>query len=1042
MEKKITKKNVFYDEKELLINQLNKLFSNPPSNYGYKHDIEVILNDLYIDENSYFDIIIESLTKEIRKKNELNLITSYLFFMKEFVKLLKDKESTKKETQILNELKNLASSIYYLKMPKNVVLMRYGEKGNKAYINLNGEVDVLIKSTRSVITTEKNYLYYLACLIKYNEFALINLVINENFFNFPLLIYDDIESKIQIETVLNNINKSNGKKFITFIKGENNEIKKIRFNTNNLINKPQIKSKMKRQQSSTAPNSFIEYFTSKNEEVSLNKRHQSQNLKNAFKLNLKNEELKVKIEPYIISSKQLLDLFNIQYLDKNNEELNNCSTEEYIKRISIIEKEIIKKNDDEEEEEKSNDSDVSNESLIEIKVYSYVKIVSLGKGNLFGELALRNPHAVRTATIITSSVCHFSYINRTTFNNCLKISTELHIKQQLSFFINLPIFIDIPITSFYKKYYTNISKHYIEKNHFILKQGQKPTRLCLLNKGFYILLTIANLSELSDLIFFLLKKIKKYKDNIPQIEFKNYMEIANSLAKNIEDEEKILRDNLSFKNFYYTESLIKITELDSPDIIGYDELIGEDDLYAFSIEAKTIENIIFTIDYGFYTDLFNKNSTVKKHHEDLIALKLDLIIKRLLKIRNNIISSFFNHKIETDISAIISKEMENDQFSNSKLKRFLQFKSTKCNFYSKNNISSMIKDLSNEKDSYFNDKNYCFRDKKSKSKEKLNIFIAYNSYYLKNNSKIRKNYKNFILPKNEIIKKKKKKYLFDIDIDNINKEEKLNKTSYKPIMTEPTKSKDKNIINIEENNKSNCNINKIINLLPIFNLRQRLKVEYSKINYNQYNYLTDNSKEVKGKIINNSIRCYFEKKIKPSKSIYLKILDKKREKNKTKNNKLDNLINKEKESIELVSYDLDNNKNNEFNNKLNNSFNRNEKIDKYYYFLKAKKRFSTPKNLKLNLLLLNNNSINFTNKNPNFQKSLQFLLKQNQNEESIKNVKNKKIETEINHAKSQNKEDNVIKIKNNNKVNYLFNRNSYYKKNLTRMKFFYGLDKK
>ena len=134
---------------------------------------------------------------------------------------------------------------------------------------------------------------------------------------------------------------------------------------------------MKRQQSSTAPNSFIEYFTSKNEEVSLNKRHQSQNLKNAFKLNLKNEELKVKIEPYIISSKQLLDLFNIQYLDKNNEELNNCSTEEYIKRISIIEKEIIKKNDDEEEEEKSNDSDVSNESLIADKILCIIIIINI-----------------------------------------------------------------------------------------------------------------------------------------------------------------------------------------------------------------------------------------------------------------------------------------------------------------------------------------------------------------------------------------------------------------------------------------------------------------------------------------------------------------------------------------------------------------------------------------------------------------------------------------------------------------------------------------
>ena len=1031
MEKKITKKNVFYDEKELLINQLNKLFSNPPSNYGYKHDIEVILNDLYIDENSYFDMIIDCLSKETtRKKGELNLITSYLYFMQEFIKLLKDKESTKKEALILNELLNLSSSIYYLKMPKNVVLMRYGEKGNKAYINLNGEVDVLIKSAKSVVTTEKNYLNYLARLIKYNEFALINLVINENFFNFPLLIYDDIESKTQIDSVLNNINNvknPNGKKFITFIKGENDEINKIRLDSNNLLNKSQIKLKYKRQPSTK---NFIDYFTiKKEEEVSPNKSHQSQNLKNAFKLNFKNEELKSKIEPYIISSKQLLDLFNLDYLDKNDKELNNCSTQEYIKRITIIEKEIIKK---EEEEEKSNESKISNnssnESLLEIKIYSYTKVISLGKGTLFGvfgELALRNAHAVRTATIITSSDCHLSYLNRSTFNRCLKANTELHLKQQLSFFINLPIFIDIPITSFYKKYYTNISKHYIEKNHFILKQGQRPTRLCLISKGIYILLSFLNISELSDLIFFLLKKIKKYKDNISQSEFKNYIEISNSLAKNIEEEVKLLRDNLSFKNFYYTESLIKISELSSPDIIGYDELIGEDDLYAFSIKAKTIENIMYTIDYQFYTDLFNKNSTVKKHHEDLMSIKLDLIIKRLLKIRNNIISSFFNHKIETDISAIISKELEDTQTSNSKFKRFLQFKSTKCNFYNKNNNSSVTKDISNEKD-YLKERNNYSR---TKNKRKINIFTEYNNHYFKNNTKIKKNYKNLIFPSTAMSKKNKKKYLFEADIDNSKKEEKFNKTTYKELITEPTKNKDK-IINIDGNNKSNSNIHKLINFLPIFNLRQRLKVEYSKINYNQFNNITENSREVKGKKINNSIKCYFEKKIKPSNSLYLKILKKRKEKTKT------DKLNKEKESIELIYSDLENNKTNE----LDNSFNRNEKQDKYYYFVKGQKKISTPKNLKLNLLLLNNKSINFTNKISNCQKSLQFLTKKN--EEFFKELKNKKIDNDIHKVKSQDKEDNIINNKNNRKFNYIFKRDSYYKKNLTRMKFFYGLDKK
>ena len=49
----IKKKNVFYNDKEALINNLNKIFANPPSSYGYKHDIEVCLNELYIDEEIF-----------------------------------------------------------------------------------------------------------------------------------------------------------------------------------------------------------------------------------------------------------------------------------------------------------------------------------------------------------------------------------------------------------------------------------------------------------------------------------------------------------------------------------------------------------------------------------------------------------------------------------------------------------------------------------------------------------------------------------------------------------------------------------------------------------------------------------------------------------------------------------------------------------------------------------------------------------------------------------------------------------------------------
>ena len=1050
MEKKITiKKNVFYNEKEALIIALKKIFSNPPSSHGYKKDIEVCLNELYIEEETYFDMIIECLSKETRKSEELNLITSYLFFMQEFIKLLNDKESSKKQTQLLNELLNLSVSLYYLKMPKNIVLMKFGEKGSRAYINLNGVVDILIKASKSVIATEKEYLCYLARLVKYNEFALINLIINENFFNFPLVIYDDIESKTQINLVIANINNRKGKKFITFIKGINNEIKKIRLNANSLNNKEEIKLKLKRQKSVINPSIFMQYFSVGNDDLLRSSKFKTNNLNNSFKLNLKNEELKSKIEPYIISSKQLLDLFDLKYLTKNDEELNHCSTEEYINRINIdshkVEKKDQKENEEKEENEENNmnKSNNSNDSYLEFKAYYYTKVISLGKGHLFGELALRHPQSVRTATIITSTECHFSYLNKSTFNNCLKSNTEIHLKQQLSFFLNLPIFKDIPITSFYKKYYTNISKNYIVKNNFILKQGEKPTKLCLLNKGLYILMTNLNLSDLNELIFYLIKKIKNYKTENSILEYNHYKDISNKLAQNIEDEKKLIRDNNQFKIFYNTESLIKITEIDCPDIIGYDELIGENGLYAFSIQAKTIENIIFTIDYKFYTNLYNKNTSVKQHHEDLMAVKLDMILKRLYKIRNNTIYSFFNHKTETNISAIISKELENEKNSFTKLKRFLQFKSTKCNFYNKYDESSIIKEMINDKD-FLRDKSYCLKDKINKSTERRNIFTAYTSNFFKN-SKSKKNYKKLILTKTEFCKKKPKRNFFDLDKYNNKKEkdEKLNKTSYKKILNEELKAnenKDKSI-NLEDNDINKLYIlkNNIINYLPIYNLRNRLKNEYSKINYNQNNFI-ENSNEIKGKKINDSIKCYFEKKFTTSDNIFIKILKKKKQKIKLEKKNINNNTvrkdkDKEKDFIEFVSSDMDK----IMNYEKNNSITRNENSNRLYFF-KGNKNFSTPKHLKLNLLLLNNKSINFTNTNTLLHKSLQLLTQKNTEEN--KNIKNDIKEKEINKLKIQSKENIVNNKLNLSKDNYIVQRDIYYKKNLSRMKLFYGLGKK
>jgi hypothetical protein len=177
-------------QRELYENGLTKIFSSPPSHLGYKSDIEALLNEIGLknDELLYFTIL--SLSKIARNKDEIDIIASYLYLMPDFIKLLIGKDVDKKEQDILKDLLNLSQSMAYEKYSSNSILMKFGEKGTTAYVILDGQVDVLIKSSKCMTVTKNDYLFYLATLLKYSEYGLLNEVINENFEVIPLEIYD------------------------------------------------------------------------------------------------------------------------------------------------------------------------------------------------------------------------------------------------------------------------------------------------------------------------------------------------------------------------------------------------------------------------------------------------------------------------------------------------------------------------------------------------------------------------------------------------------------------------------------------------------------------------------------------------------------------------------------------------------------------------------------------------------------------------------------------------------------------------------------
>jgi hypothetical protein len=128
--------------KKIYSEKLEDLFSHPPSNFGYKSDIEMMMNELSLKKEQLFRMVITSLSRSTRTKPEIKVIASYLFLMQDFIKLLKAKSPEQKENLLLKDLLTLAEKIDYEKSQKNTVLMRYGEKGSSAFIILDGKVDV------------------------------------------------------------------------------------------------------------------------------------------------------------------------------------------------------------------------------------------------------------------------------------------------------------------------------------------------------------------------------------------------------------------------------------------------------------------------------------------------------------------------------------------------------------------------------------------------------------------------------------------------------------------------------------------------------------------------------------------------------------------------------------------------------------------------------------------------------------------------------------------------------------------------------------
>ncbi len=620
-------------EKLLYLTQSPKYLLIPADLNDYL--LKTTLKELNINLETFLEIVKYCLSKPKRNDNDNDLIYCYLFYMKEFVNILK-KQNNIHFTELI---KDVSLYLEYINHKQNSVICKYGDKGKKAYILLNGKVDILIKNRKNYNITEKDFHLYLATLIKYNEFSLLVNVIKENYSFYPFEILDDYEEMIQ-----------------------NKKIKK------------------------TNPRRISVSSTSSHIIISSIKQY---NIKNLIDEIIPDTKKKPDDEIKTIKLSYLLDLFDENFPNFDEHTLTNTSSEDYINRLKVYKpiNNII---------ENENNSEIYfNEKIINVIIYEYLIIITKKTGSLIGEIALGDRLFLRTATMISKTNCDMGILNKRSYDLCIKGIAERQRRQTISILTSFPLLKGLTYYSINKNYFNDFITCFYKKGDKLIKQFEFINNIYLIKEGDFDISTKLTFNEVIDLIKYYINKINN-KDQIKEVI--EYINI--NYLKDITELRSYFGPD-KFKKFMEEKHFIKLFTFSSLEVIGIDTYINLENGNSFyDIECSSIHSEILSLSKEFFEDLKNENYIVKKNNFDIIEEKNIKFVKRFMVIRENIFNSFYIYqakkkgiKLENEIENEITKEKRIKIYKNGK--RNFSFSNTKNYFENNPNLLKLFKQQSN-----------------------------------------------------------------------------------------------------------------------------------------------------------------------------------------------------------------------------------------------------------------------------------------------------------------------------------------------------------
>ncbi len=561
----------------------------------------------FIKDEKYISKAIQIFKYGAINFNESKIFISFLYNLEPFNQILS--ESDRDDVEKI--LSNLTQTLQYEYIPKNKIICKYGQKTEKFFLILKGQVDILVPNEEEIELTEEEYFSYLLNLRIYNENYLLKKIISKNYLTFLMeeknldewikIAYNTLELIGDNYKIINDPNK-------TYIK-QNNLLKNNNLNSNKNVSNYFNKKRMSLLLSSTYKVQNIKRPLSPGLKRRIRKSLliPNENInteKKKFFDSIERKNLVFRLKEQILIAMKIIEPYNPNLLGVNigNYTSNEVTSEEYVNRTKPF---LF--------------NYTFNELKKPAKIISYFIANSLKTGNKFGDMMNdinQNNNDFRVSTIITKKNCHFGTLNKIGYSKCLKNVSEKMRKKKLNFLLNANIFRNCNVNLFTKSFSGFFSKRLLYSHEELFREGEEPKK----NQIIYFIRDGEFSSTCNKSIY----EINKIFIDL------NYNDLVDP-----EDEDDCLdKENDKYIKFKKKKNLIKIQYFKENDIVGMNDCICNGK-YIYTITCTSPTATVYEIHINFFKLILSSDKKINENVSYEIMVKRNLLMKLLLKNRND-----------------------------------------------------------------------------------------------------------------------------------------------------------------------------------------------------------------------------------------------------------------------------------------------------------------------------------------------------------------------------------------------------------------------